>query len=54
MSGKKTNFISNNKNSLNLSGEKIDYQVKLDNKGNNLDLQKSRRAIASLLYVTIR
>ncbi len=34
MSGKKTNFISNNKNSLNLSGEKIDYQVKLDNKGN--------------------
>ena len=37
ISGKKINVVSNNKNSLNLTGEKINYNVKLDNQGKITD-----------------
>lgn len=37
ISGKKINAVSNNKNSLNLTGEKINYNVKLDNQGKITD-----------------
>ena len=35
--GKKISVVSNNKNSLNLTGEKINYNVKLDNQGKITD-----------------
>ena len=37
MSGNKVNVVSNSKNPLNLTGEKLEYKVKLDNKGNVTD-----------------
>ena len=37
MSGKKVSVVSNSKNPLNLTGEKLEYKVKLDNKGNVTD-----------------
>ena len=37
ISGTKTKTISNDKNPLNLTGEKLKYNVKLDNKGNITD-----------------
>ena len=37
VSGKKINVVSNNRNSLNLTGEKINYNVKLDNQGKITD-----------------
>ena len=37
MSGNKVSVVSNSKNPLNLIGEKLEYKVKLDNKGNVTD-----------------